>query len=107
MKNELLTEEEWLTSYGIHTSTKGYWFWVRALELCGAHPQLQNNITKKGGLYSQLAEEFEETTSKIERAMRHACHRVELYVTPKQVIGDYLSYICIYKKKLLKRKGIV
>ena len=103
MKETLLTEEEWLMSYGIHTTTKGYWFWVRALELCGAQPKLQNNITKEKGLYSQLADEFDETTSRIERAMRHACHRVELDVTPKQVIGDYLSYIRIYKKKLIMR----
>lgn len=103
MEKEIMTEEEWLISYGIHTSTKGYWFWVRALELCGVNPQLQNKITTKEGLYHKLAQEFGETTSRIERAMRHACHRVGLQLTPKQVIGDYLTYIRVFNKKRNKK----
>lgn len=103
----LLTEEEWLIHRGLETTTKGFWLWARALELCKEDPSLQQKITRPYGLYETLSSEFNETPCRVERALRHACNRVGLHVVPKQLIGDYLLYLKVYNKKYPPIKEVI
>ena len=55
---------------GIPPQIKGYQYLRHAVKLAINEPDLVNNITKK--LYPTVAEHFETTPSKVERAIRHA-----------------------------------
>lgn len=57
-------------SVGIPANIKGYQFLREAVKLTIEHPQLINAVTK--GLYPSIAERFETSASKVERAIRHA-----------------------------------
>ena len=58
-----------LTS-GIPAHIKGYQYLREAIKLTFNHPTYINNITKE--LYPAIAQKFETTPSKVERAIRHA-----------------------------------
>lgn len=55
---------------GIPAHIKGYKFLREAIKLSIQDPNIINSITKK--LYPSIAERFETTSSKVERAIRHA-----------------------------------
>lgn len=55
---------------GIPAHIKGYQFLREAIKLAIEKPEVINGITKK--LYPTIAEKFETTASKVERAIRHA-----------------------------------
>ncbi len=55
---------------GIPAHIKGYQFLREAIKMAIDNPDIINSITKK--LYPQIAEKFETSSSKVERAIRHA-----------------------------------
>ena len=55
---------------GIPAHIKGYQFLREAIKLSIANPDMINSITKK--LYPTIAEKYETSASKVERAIRHA-----------------------------------
>ena len=55
---------------GIPPHIKGYQFLREAVKLAVAYPEMINSITKK--LYPTIAEIYQTTPSKVERAIRHA-----------------------------------
>ena len=55
---------------GIPAHIKGYQFLREAIKMAIDSPDIINSITKK--LYPQIAEKFETSASKVERAIRHA-----------------------------------
>lgn len=57
-------------SVGIPAHIKGYQFLREAVKLAIDTPDIVNNITKK--LYPSIASKFETSSSKVERAIRHA-----------------------------------
>lgn len=57
-------------SVGIPAHIKGYQFLREAIKMAVDNPEIINSITKK--LYPSIAEKFETTASKVERAIRHA-----------------------------------
>ncbi|MDD6361060.1 MAG: sporulation transcription factor Spo0A [Christensenellaceae bacterium] len=57
-------------SVGIPAHIKGYQFLREAIKMVVDTPDIINNITKK--LYPSIADKFETSSSKVERAIRHA-----------------------------------
>lgn len=57
-------------SVGIPAHIKGYQFLREAIKITVADPEIINSITKR--LYPSIAEVFNTTPSKVERAIRHA-----------------------------------
>ncbi|MBR3885864.1 MAG: sporulation transcription factor Spo0A [Clostridia bacterium] len=55
---------------GIPAHIKGYQFLREAIKLSMGNPEIINSITKK--LYPTIAEKFDTSASKVERAIRHA-----------------------------------
>ena len=55
---------------GIPAHIKGYQFLREAIKLSMENPDIINSITKK--LYPSIAEKFDTSASKVERAIRHA-----------------------------------
>lgn len=73
-KNEDREIEEKITnifiSVGIPAHIKGYQFLREAIKLAMFNPDIINSITKR--LYPSIAEKFDTSASKVERAIRHA-----------------------------------
>lgn len=73
-ESELKSLEERLSnifiSIGIPAHIKGYQFLREAIKLAIEKPDIINSITK--GLYPAIASTFKTTSSKVERAIRHA-----------------------------------
>lgn len=57
-------------SVGIPAHIKGYQFLREAIKMAVDSPDIINNITKK--LYPSIADKFDTSSSKVERAIRHA-----------------------------------
>jgi two-component system response regulator (stage 0 sporulation protein A) len=57
-------------SVGIPAHIKGYQFLREAIKMAISSPEIINNITKK--LYPNIAEKYDTSSSKVERAIRHA-----------------------------------
>lgn len=57
-------------SVGIPAHIKGYQFLREAIKMAIENPDIINSITKR--LYPDVAEKFDTTASKVERAIRHA-----------------------------------
>ena len=55
---------------GIPAHIKGYQFLREAIKLAIVNPEIINSITKK--LYPTIAEKYDTSASKVERAIRHA-----------------------------------
>lgn len=55
---------------GIPAHIKGYQFLREAIKMAISNPEIINSITKK--LYPSIAEKFDTSSSKVERAIRHA-----------------------------------
>lgn len=73
-KKQLKLLEEKITNIfitvGIPAHIKGYQFLREAIKMAIDNPEIINSITKK--LYPSIAEKFETSPSKVERAIRHA-----------------------------------
>lgn len=73
-KKQLKALEEKITNIfitvGIPAHIKGYQFLREAIKMAIDNPEIINSITKK--LYPSIAEKFETSPSKVERAIRHA-----------------------------------
>ena len=73
-REQLKAIEEKITNIfitvGIPAHIKGYQFLREAIKMAIYNPEIINSITKK--LYPSIAEKFETTASKVERAIRHA-----------------------------------
>lgn len=73
-KRQLKALEEKITNIfitvGIPAHIKGYQFLREAIKMAIDNPDIINSITKK--LYPSIAEKFETSPSKVERAIRHA-----------------------------------
>ncbi|MDR1940054.1 MAG: sporulation transcription factor Spo0A [Clostridiales bacterium] len=57
-------------SVGIPAHIKGYQFLREAIKMAIGSPEIINNITKR--LYPDIAEKYDTSSSKVERAIRHA-----------------------------------
>lgn len=71
-KNNILEEKisNIFITVGIPAHIKGYQFLREAIKLAIDSPEIINNITKK--LYPSIATKFDTSSSKVERAIRHA-----------------------------------
>ncbi len=71
-KNRLLDEKisNIFITVGIPAHIKGYQFLREAIKMAIDNPEIINSITKQ--LYPSIAERFETSASKVERAIRHA-----------------------------------
>lgn len=71
-KNRALEEKisNIFITVGIPAHIKGYQFLREAIKMAIDQPEIINSITKK--LYPAIAEKFETSSSKVERAIRHA-----------------------------------
>ena len=78
---------------GIPAHIKGYQFLREAIKMAIYNPEIINSITKK--LYPSIAEKFETTPSKVERAIRHA---IEIswnrgdYETMEEIFGHSVDF---------------
>lgn len=72
VKNKNLEEKitNIFITVGIPAHIKGYQFLREAIKMAIDNPDVINSITKK--LYPSIAEKFETSSSKVERAIRHA-----------------------------------
>ena len=72
LKNKNLEEKitNIFITVGIPAHIKGYQFLREAIKMAIDNPDIINIITKK--LYPSIAEKFETSSSKVERAIRHA-----------------------------------
>lgn len=72
LKNKALEEKitNIFITVGIPAHIKGYQFLREAIKMAIDYPEIINSITKK--LYPSIAEKFETSASKVERAIRHA-----------------------------------
>lgn len=62
--------EKYLLDAGFRPNIKGFDFLVESIELVKYNKQYLRKITKD--LYPKIAEMFEETPNKVERAIRHS-----------------------------------
>ena len=71
-KNKILDEKisNIFITVGIPAHIKGYQFLREAIKLATERPEIINSITKE--LYPSIAKHFSTTSSKVERAIRHA-----------------------------------
>ncbi len=71
-KNKLLEEKitNIFITVGIPAHIKGYYFLREAIKMAIENPEVINSITKR--LYPSIAERFDTSASKVERAIRHA-----------------------------------
>ena len=72
IKNKALEEKitNIFITVGIPAHIKGYQFLREAIKMAIDNPEIINSITKK--LYPSIAERFDTSASKVERAIRHA-----------------------------------
>lgn len=72
IKNKQLDEKisNIFITVGIPAHIKGYQFLREAIKMAVDNPEIINSITKQ--LYPSIAERFETSSSKVERAIRHA-----------------------------------
>ena len=71
-RNKLLEEKitNIFITVGIPAHIKGYYFLREAIKMAIENPEVINSITKQ--LYPSIAERFDTSASKVERAIRHA-----------------------------------
>lgn len=61
---------KFLREFGIPAHTKGYRYLREAIVLVAENPELMEGVTKK--LYPKIAELYDSTAERVERAVRHA-----------------------------------
>ena len=72
-----------LNQIGVPPHIKGYHYLASAIELAVNEPPAMEKVTKQ--LYPTIAEEFETTPSRVERAIRHAIE-IAIYDPDKKAI---------------------
>jgi two-component system response regulator (stage 0 sporulation protein A) len=77
--------EKYLMGKGFYPSLKGFDYIVEAVKLIREDRDYKLYITKK--LYPKIAEMFNDTKSKVERAIRHAINRAGLNYTNSEFIA--------------------
>ena len=80
--------KKYLLSEGIPPQIKGFRYITLAIKLCNDNPDYLYNITTK--LYPKIASTYNDTYSKVERAMRHAITFLKKRYTNGQFIGTAL-----------------
>lgn len=76
--------ENYLISKGIYPNLKGFDYIVESIKLIREDRDYKFFITKK--LYPELSKRFNDTTSKVERAIRHAIDRAGLNYTNSEFL---------------------
>jgi two-component system response regulator (stage 0 sporulation protein A) len=64
-----------LNEIGVPSHIKGYKYIVRSLELIEGDETILERMTTENGLYQTIAREFKTTSSRAERAIRHAVRK--------------------------------
>lgn len=72
--------KELLNKLGIKINIKGYWFWITAIEYKAEH-----NDVSMSELYNEVAKMNNTTSSRVERALRHA------YTSVKKDIEEFFD----------------
>lgn len=78
-----------LLELGIPNSLKGYSRVICAIRIVAEDPSVADSITK--GLYPMVAKEFNDTPSRVERAIRHAIESAIDRCTDSRVIKRYFG----------------
>ena len=78
-------EEQYLVKKGINVATKGFDYLCTAIRLIKEDRLYKLNITKK--LYPKIAEMFNDTPSRVERAMRHSILQMGI----KKSVSEFVS----------------
>jgi two-component system response regulator (stage 0 sporulation protein A) len=80
--NKIITEDKHmdaitkkLISLHITPEIKGFYYLREAIGVAIEKPIAIFGMTKQGGLYDAIAKKFDDTPSRVERAMRHAIER--------------------------------
>lgn len=81
-----------LTELGVPDHLVGHPYLIRAIMIVADDYRRIGAMTKPGGLYHALAEEFGETASRVERAIRH-CIEVAWTRCDYEVLNDYFGNI--------------
>lgn len=71
-KEEKRKIEDLLDKLEISIATKGYKYWVMAIEM-----YLENENLLMGDIYKKIARSYQTTWSSVERAMGHSLERIE------------------------------
>lgn len=77
--------EKYLIDKGLNPALMGFDYLVESVKLERADKTYKANITKK--LYPEIAEKYDTTASKVERAMRHCLNSAGHYVSVSQFIA--------------------
>ncbi len=83
---EQIEIKRYLLDKGILPNLKGFEFLSKAIYMCQADRRLLHELTKR--LYIGIAEDFNETAIRVERAMRHAISSLK----PHRTIGEFLAF---------------
>lgn len=79
---------EMLKELGVPTNILGWEYIVYAVELLDKKPAMIYNVTKE--LYPAIAKEYDTTSSRVERAIRHAIE-LAFYNMPADVLFKYFG----------------
>lgn len=79
-------EEQYLIKKGINVATKGFDYLATAIMLLKEDREYKLNITKK--LYPKIAELFNDTPNKVERAMRHSIQKANI----KKSVSEFVAF---------------
>lgn len=85
-----------LIKLGIPANIKGYRYTREALKLVINDPEIMNSVTKV--LYPKVAEIFDTTPSRVERAIRHSIE-VSVERGDKKLLDKYFTYSSDVSKK--------
>lgn len=77
--------ENYLISKGIYPNLKGFDYIVESIKLIREDREYRFSVTKK--LYPELSKRFNDTTSKVERAIRHAIDRTGMRHTNSEFLS--------------------
>ena len=80
---------EVLHQIGVPAHIKGYHYLRNSIKMCIENPEILNLVTKK--LYPAVAESFETTSSRVERAIRHAIE-VAWDRGDVEILNSYFGY---------------
>ena len=75
---------EFIASYGIKYSNKGFKYLVEAIEMAMESPNMEFKIT---WIYNTIAEKFGTNANSVERAIRHELIRTKMNMHNKEFIA--------------------
>lgn len=88
---------EFLIKLGVYPNLKGFDYIVRAVEIVKENGHIK--VTKE--LYPKIAEEFDTSSSKVERAMRHIVSKIsksrleDLSFVKSPTTSEFIYYIAM------------